>query len=148
MTAVRTATVAGLLALTACSGSSGPGNQQTTSTSPAAEPSPSALVATPPPASFAVGTYGRTVKLEGDLDGRWRLVLGPDGRYQIVSPQHTFAGTYVVTADGLLFTDAECGVGAYTVARAAGSLSFTDNGADACEERHALLAGQAWTTTP
>jgi hypothetical protein len=106
------------------------------------------LVATPPPASFAAGTYGRTVKFQGRLDGRWQLMLGTDGRYRFVSPQDTIEGVYRVTSGGLLMTDAECGDGAYTVKKTANGLSFVDNGNDPCEDRHALLAGAEWSKAP
>ena len=149
MRPTRSATIAGMFFLAACSGSSGgTESEPTNEASETAEASPSALDATPPPASFAAGTYGRTVKFEGNLDGRWQLVLGTDGRYRFVSPQDTIEGVYRVIASGLLMTDPECGEGAYTFTKTANGLSFVDNGADSCEDRHALLAGQEWSKAP
>jgi len=148
MRLTRTAVVPVLLILAACSGgSSGSAAQPISASPPSAAgdpPSPSPPVATPPPPGFATGRYGRTVKFQGDLDGRWQLLLKRDGRYQFTSPQTTFDGAYVVTGSRIAFTDAECGVATYTFATAATGLSFVAVGADRCDYRHAFLAGEQW----
>jgi len=148
MKMTRTSVVLALLSVAACS-SRGSGRAAkpigaSRQPSASASASPSLPVATPPPRGFATGAYGRTVKLQGDLDGRWRLLLQPDGRYQFVSPQTTFDGAYVVTGRRIAFTDAECGVGTYTFAAAANGLSFVEVGDDGCEFRHAFLSGEQW----
>ncbi|MCU1591747.1 MAG: hypothetical protein JWP11_3003 [Frankiales bacterium] len=147
-----------LLGLAGCSGSSG-GNAAAGPTTPAAsqasqgpessQPSPSALVAQPAPASFPTGEYTRTLHLQGDMDGRWRWLLNPAGTYDFISPENThLTGTYEVTAGRMTLHDADCGVGAYTFKATQKGLAFTEAAPDPCnEDRHALLAGWEWLRT-
>ncbi len=147
MKLTRTLLIPAALCVAACSSSSDSAAQRNSASpepSASAPPAPSPLVATPPPASFATGTYGRTVKFQGDLDGRWQFLLQPDGRYRFKSPQTSFDGAYVVTGSRIAFTDGECGVGTYTFAKAAGGLSFVEVGVDGCDFRHAFLSGEQW----
>src|SRR3954447_17978874 len=115
MYARRTATLATLLALAACGGSSTPQAQSKPpassspvaagSSAPVSVASEAGLQAQPAPASFPDGEYARTVKLQGELDGRWRLTLRHDGRYELVSPQSkTSEGIYVVDQKQIIFT--------------------------------------------
>ncbi|MDT7573462.1 MAG: hypothetical protein QOE05_3636 [Actinomycetota bacterium] len=145
--------LAALVGMTACSGSSG-GDADAGPTTPAAaepsepaEPSPAVLVAQPAPAGFPTGEYNRTLHLQGDLDGRWRWLLNPDGTYDFISPENThLTGTYEVAAGRMTLHDALCGVGTYTVKTTAKGLALAEVSPDPCdEERHALLAGWEWT---
>src|SRR4051812_5424418 len=150
MLVVRTGALAGLLTLAACGGSSGGPSVAQPSSDPAT-PAPitsvAALQAHPAPAGFPAGDYARIVKLQGDIDGRWKLLLKADGRYQFTDPENRpLDGTFDVTGTRIVWHDAECGDGTYVFTKTAAGLSFAEVAPDACaENRHALLAGHEWT---
>jgi hypothetical protein len=133
--------------VTSCGGSSGKDEAAPPASSPAVTsaspdtPEADPVPASPAPAGFPAGTYTRTVKFTGRLDGVWTLKLNADGSYVIArtSGGDILNGTYSVPATGRLIAHGEVCSATYTYKTTSGGLALTDTGGCADEDLHDLL---------
>jgi hypothetical protein len=134
-----------LVAATGCGASSSGAVPSAADGTPAPLTAVPGLQAHPAPSGFPAGEYTRTVTLQGEMDGRWRLTLRPDGRYLFQAPQNgSLEGTFDVTGPRIVLHE-DCGDGAYTFATTAAGLAFTEVDTAPCQEDwHVLLAGHEW----